>query len=143
MGDVENPSCIALAFESEQEAVTKAVVTAETWFKSKSENDDLLSNLSIVLAEALNNIVEHAYEYREDGQIRANLAFKEGSIIIDLCDDGKKMPGLPVKREMDGHTKDLEDLPEGGFGWFLIHTLVAGMDYKYEDNSNHLTLTLN
>jgi len=37
---------------------------------------------------------------------------------------------------------ELDDLPEGGFGWFLIQHLARDVTYTRVDNENHLKMRL-
>ena len=100
--------------------------------------------IEIALAEIINNIVEHAYDGRADGQIRltASLAEEDQGPVLqfDIQDDGTALPGgmLPP-----GLPPDLsvprEALPEGGFGWLLIRTLARDLEYSRQDGVNRLT----
>jgi serine/threonine-protein kinase RsbW len=43
---------------------------------------------------------------------------------------------------MQNHEElDLMDLPEGGFGWFMIHSLCKEISFEREHNRNCLTMT--
>lgn len=104
--------------------------------------DDNRSNAEVVLAEALNNIVEHAYDC-ENGQIEVRLRPSLGLLHCNIFDAGAPMPNdeLPAGLAQPigpGHT-----LPEGGFGWFLIRTLTTHLNYRRIDARNHLSFQLN
>ncbi len=95
----------------------------------------------IVLAEVMNNIVEHAYR-ASAGEIYLTLQPEGGSLCCRIEDQGCPMPGetLPEGKVMPlGQT---EDLPEGGFGWFLIRTLAHDLTYRHEAGRNLLTFRL-
>ncbi len=97
----------------------------------------------LVVAEVLNNIVEHAYQDRPGGRIILTLRFKTDRLTVEFKDFGRPMPsGSPP----DGAPADLEvsteDLPEGGFGWFLIRSLTEDLAYCREKDSNRLSLTI-
>src|SRR6056297_909837 len=101
------------------------------------------SDWELVIAEVLNNIVEHAYSDRPDGRIDMTLRFNAGHLLLEFIDSGLPMPrGTPP----EGHHVDLDvarnDLPEGGFGWFLIRSLSDSLTYRREGGKNHLTLTI-
>ena len=36
-------------------------------------------------------------------------------------------------------TEDIQDMPEGGFGWFMIHTLADSINYERIDDENRFT----
>jgi serine/threonine-protein kinase RsbW len=95
----------------------------------------------IVVAEVLNNIVEHAYETRPGGEIRLQLAFTAISLQAEFTDFGRAMPCNCVPA---GAPADLDvprdALPEGGFGWFLIRSLCSRLDYVHAAGENRLQL---
>ena len=95
--------------------------------------------VELVLAEVLNNIAEHAYEERGDGRIELDMAYVPGGVTFDLRDFGKPMPdGKTPLGEQANLDVAIDDLPEGGFGWFLIGELAKDMVYERVDNANHL-----
>lgn len=101
------------------------------------------SSWELVIAEVLNNIVEHAYQDRAGGRIILTLRFLPDRLNVEFTDFGIPMPsGAPP----EGAPADLdvatEDLPEGGFGWFLIRSLTEDLAYCHDGNSNHLTLSI-
>lgn len=97
----------------------------------------------LVVAEVLNNIVEHAYQDRAGGRIILTLRFKADRLTVDFTDFGQPMPSgaLPTGAPADLDVSP-EDLPEGGFGWFLIRSLSDDLAYVREDNSNRLSLSI-
>lgn len=97
----------------------------------------------LVVAEVLNNIVEHAYRDRPAGRIIVCLAFRATGLCADFTDYGCEMPGHgpPEGRAVD-LDRPPEALPEGGFGWFLIRSLTTELRYRRADGANHLSLTV-
>ncbi|MBP0481554.1 ATP-binding protein [Sagittula salina] len=97
----------------------------------------------IVVAEVLNNIVEHAFENHLGGEITLRLDFRPAGLCASFRDNGHAMPGgmLPPSP-----TADLDvpraDLPEGGFGWQLIRGFARRIDYHRRDGCNHLELDI-
>jgi serine/threonine-protein kinase RsbW len=124
------------SFLSAQQLISDNVAEAIAWLRAQGINDDATGSTEIVLAEALNNIVEHAYLYREDGKIEMDLTLANDVLGITLFDRGSKFPGIPQKKEMKGNAIKFEELPEGGFGWFLIHSLTQSIRYAYVDEKN-------
>lgn len=100
-------------------------------------SDDIRGTLEIVLAEALNNVVEHAYR-DGPGPIRVCVDHLAPMLKVSVYDQGLPMP---EGRLPDGELKPIlegEDLPEGGFGWFLIRTLTLDLAYERQGAVNHL-----
>lgn len=91
-----------------------------------------------VLAEALNNIVEHAYAGGR-GRIRLCLRIRGNDIHCCIADQGHPMPGgTPPRGELAPLPPDAP-LPEGGFGWHLIRALSQDIAYQHESGRNCLS----
>ncbi|WP_146585021.1 ATP-binding protein [Puniceibacterium confluentis] len=99
--------------------------------------------VELVLAESLNNIVEHAYRGRTDGMITVTVTLKDRLLRLAICDQGHPLPGGDLP---SGRAAQLDvprgDLPEGGFGWHLIRSLARQLDYKRTGTVNQLVITL-
>jgi serine/threonine-protein kinase RsbW len=97
----------------------------------------------LVLGEVLNNIVEHAYPHAP-GLIELMLARTDAGLICQIIDSGLAMQGgkAPVGNLPAAKDGPLADLPEGGFGWFLIRSLTKDLRYERKDRQNHLRFTL-
>lgn len=95
----------------------------------------------IVLAEVLNNIVEHAYA-EKSGRIDLILELQPPDLFCLIEDYGLPMPGdvLPAGRLRP--LTDHNNLPEGGFGWHLIRTLSRDLHYQREGARNRLRFRL-
>lgn len=101
--------------------------------------DDDRGTVEIVLAEVLNNIVEHAYA-GQDGWISLRLTCSAAALLAELGDSGAEMPGLAPPA---GRLADLgDDLPEGGFGWFLIRSLTTDLAYERHAGTNLLRFAI-
>ena len=102
-------------------------------------SDECRGRAEIVLAEALNNIVEHAYA-GAPGQIDISLRLDGAALSCHIADRGRAMPNLALPL---GVLRDLgDDPPEGGFGWFLIHSLAQSLTYARQDGQNCLRFEL-
>ncbi len=100
-------------------------------------------NAQIVLGEALNNVVEHAYAEKQGDPVELCLQTEPTALHFRILDHGHPMPGLEPP---DGEAHDLDvplnDLPEGGFGWFLIRTMTDELKYTREEGQNLLEFSL-
>ncbi|WP_338057765.1 ATP-binding protein [Sulfitobacter geojensis] len=102
------------------------------------------STVELVLAEALNNIVEHAYPAPDaDGPIHLQLQHCADGLHVRLSDRGRAMKDdmLP-KGHLERVDCNIADLPEGGFGWFLIKDLSRDVRYTRSDGQNRLSLRI-
>jgi serine/threonine-protein kinase RsbW len=104
-------------------------------------SQDDRGTVEIVLAEALNNIVEHAYASYQ-GEIEVTLFLTNSELLCRIVDSGLPMPnGALPGGELKPH-ESFEDLPEGGFGWHLIRMLSKDLSYRREGAQNLLTFKL-
>lgn len=102
--------------------------------------EDGRGTAELVLAEALNNIVEHAYA-DGPGPVEVTLCAGPQGIGCLIVDQGLPMPGGTLP---EGRLPDLapEDLPEGGFGWHLIRALTTDLTYRRVAGRNQLSFRL-
>ncbi|WP_417250251.1 ATP-binding protein [Celeribacter sp.] len=100
--------------------------------------------IELVLAEALNNIVEHAYTDTPDGLVEICVSRDAKGLSFQISDRGKPMPGgqPPLGIRVLDNT-GVQDLPEGGFGWLLIRELANDLDYRREGNTNMFSFRIN
>lgn len=103
-----------------------------------------LFTLELVLAEVLNNIVEHAYCNSGKGRVDLSVSVHDDSIHCTVIDQGMPMPGgnLPPARRHDPKALALQDLPEGSFGWALIRDLTTGLEYRRSRGKNRLSFRI-
>lgn len=98
-------------------------------------------SVHIVLAEALNNVIEHAYDFRDGGRFSLDMTLEGDRLTAVIRDHGTPFPeGTPPDGDavaLDGPT---ESLPEGGFGWFMIRELTEDLSYEHAEGCNALTL---
>ncbi len=99
---------------------------------------DCLGTTELVLAEALNNVVEHAYA-RYSGQIEVEVRRDPAQLRFHIADKGLPMPGAAPPTGRLPAVGAFEDLPEGGFGWFLIRSLSQDLAYRREGERNLLS----
>jgi serine/threonine-protein kinase RsbW len=103
---------------------------------------DARGTAELVLAEVLNNVAEHAYA-EGPGPVAVTLTAGPTGIGCLIVDQGSAMPGgrLPEGVLPRADTA-LADLPEGGFGWHLIHSLTRDLAYVRTGGCNRLSFLL-
>ncbi|MDE4275169.1 ATP-binding protein [Phaeobacter gallaeciensis] len=100
-----------------------------------------VDEVQIALAEAVNNVVEHAYAGKTPGDVRIRCSLEPERLWINITDAGAPFPegelpeGKPANLDVAP-----EDLPEGGFGWFLIRELTSDIHYERSVGNNQLSL---
>jgi serine/threonine-protein kinase RsbW len=96
----------------------------------------------LVLAEVLNNIVEHAQSARH-GQIELTIRVTPDGLACTVVDSGRAMPGDgPPRGLLPDLSERTADLPEGGFGWHLIRLLATDLAYRRTGQRNELSFRL-
>ncbi|QDC07731.1 ATP-binding protein [Oceanicola sp. D3] len=106
-------------------------------------SDEDRGTVELVLAEVLNNVVEHAYDEAASGVIEINVLQGERRIFCTVTDHGRAMPGLDAPAGQAAEVDvPLEALPEGGFGWFLIRQLSKDLNYTRDSGQNRLSFSL-
>lgn len=97
--------------------------------------------VELVLAELMNNIVEHALAGQGDGVIELELTAFPGHAECRLRDDGAPMPAVRLPGPEAGPGPP-ETLPEGGFGLPLVRRLTRDLAYARADGLNCLSFTV-
>lgn len=135
-------------FRAKPSAVRETLIAIRSRFCSQI-SEDTLGRLELVLAEVMNNVAKHAAGQESDG-VDADGTGARLAPLIHLCivqhdtglacaitDDGISVPDeclLPRNLPQEGAS----DLPEGGFGWYLIQDLTQALCYYREQKRNFL-----
>lgn len=110
----------------------------------ESLTPELRTNCEVVLAEVLNNIAEHSYQGRPDCAFSVEITLSDQCIVVETSDNGEPMPGLKLpEKRLPSQEVPRDVLPEGGFGWYLIHVLAPDPVYLRRDGTNVLRFVLN
>ncbi len=125
------------------ERVLDALFPADDAGNRAGLSDEDESRIEIVLTEVINNIAEHAYEERTDGEIELCAWRGAQEMLMRITDRGKPMPGNAVPDpQLPEITEDRQELHEGGYGWFLINLLSSDLKYERMKDLNVLTIRL-
>ncbi|WP_232962567.1 ATP-binding protein [Paracoccus tegillarcae] len=108
-------------------------------------DEDALGRLELVLAEVMNNVTEHGPRGDTTAPdapvIHLSIVRHEGGLSCSITDDGVSLPDSCLLPRPIPDTAAL-DLPEGGFGWFLIQDLTQELYYYREETRNFLAFHL-
>lgn len=115
------------------EQVDKALATSGLDTKTQE-------TCQIVLAEILNNIVEHAYDGNGQGKIGLELWVAGETLAGRLRDSGRPLPMgmIPDAGWPKIDPTAPQDWPEGGFGWAIVRELTRDLRYCHDGASNCL-----
>ena len=95
--------------------------------------------VEICLTEALNNVIKHAYKGENSNKIEIVIRINENQLEIDIIDEGAPRQNLIVS-ELNFDPADIDNLPEGGMGLYIIKQLVDNMNYHSLNGKNYFTL---
>ena len=99
---------------------------------------DVVFNLTLVLEEAVVNVINYAYPKEEHQYIYLSAKLQDGSIIFVLTDSGKEFdPTLAPEADI---TLSADERPIGGLGIFLIRNIMNEVKYERIDGKNVLTM---
>lgn len=100
---------------------------------------DTLWTLELILAEALNNVTEHAYE-EGGGPVELEVMQRVDGLECRISDHGKPMPSDDAPNPPLPVIEPPDSLPEGGFGWHIIRSLTTDLTYRRSNGRNILTM---
>ncbi|MBQ6574231.1 MAG: ATP-binding protein [Bacteroidales bacterium] len=99
---------------------------------------DLVFNLTLVMEEAVVNVINYAYPKEDHEKIYVSARLHKGSIIMVIADNGKEFdPTLAPEADI---TLSAEERPIGGLGIFLIRNIMNEVKYERIEGRNILTL---
>jgi len=121
------------------DAVRATLVTAMTALRRGIAPGIDLAAAELVLAEALNNVVEHACRGLPGRVAALEIWAATGGLDVRITDNG-----LPMRDDPSGANPmpPAASLPEGGFGWPIIRGLTRDLHYCRGDGLNCLSFRL-
>jgi serine/threonine-protein kinase RsbW len=121
-------------------SIREALGEVRSRLSRMSLTDEEVTTVEVVLAEVMNNIAEHAYAWRRDGEMILGVRQTRDGVLVSVTDEGLPMPDaeLPFGERLDP-TVPLGDMPEGGFGWLIIRQLARDVAYVREGGVNQLS----
>lgn len=133
-----------LRLSAEPRAVRVALVRLSAELERQGVAAECAATVELVLAEVLNNVVEHAFPGGASGAIEVAVRLAGATILCEVRDGGLAMPEgrLPEGLLPPSAGRPAAALPEGGFGWFLIRSFADELDYRREGGENVLTFRL-
>ena len=103
-----------------------------------SLSPEVVFNLTLVLEEAVVNIINYAYPKEKHESIYLSAKLYNDSIVLVLTDTGKEFD--PTMAPETDITLSADERPIGGLGIFLIRQIMNEVRYERIDGKNVLTL---
>ncbi len=134
---------IHLRFAASEIGVRKALKDVLNGLRFLKLSNEQLGRIELVLAEVLNNVVEHAYADHKNGRVDLQIVPSQGFLFCKVMDQGRPMPnGIMPSGKRAQLNCAMNDLPEGGFGWFLIRSLTQNLHYFRQGRENRLSFQI-
>ncbi|MBR5600886.1 MAG: ATP-binding protein [Bacteroidaceae bacterium] len=103
-----------------------------------SLSPEVVFNLTLVLEEAVVNIINYAYPKEDHESIYLSAKLHNDSIMLVLTDTGKEFdPTMAPEADI---TLSADERPIGGLGIFLIRQIMNEVKYERIEGKNVLTL---
>ena len=103
-----------------------------------SLSPEVVFNLTLVLEEAVVNIINYAYPKEDHESIYLSAKLHNDSIMLVLTDTGKEFdPTMAPEADI---TLSTDERPIGGLGIFLIRQIMNEVKYERIEGKNVLTL---
>src|SRR5690625_3348136 len=98
---------------------------------------EAIEDLKVALSEAATNVVAHAYEKKEKGELTLGFGIYENKLEVMVSDQGDSFNFEEVKDRIGPVTKveemkPISEMREGGFGLFLINALMDKVEINNE-----------
>ncbi|MFT4959369.1 MAG: serine/threonine-protein kinase RsbW [Paracoccaceae bacterium] len=132
---------ISIGFAATQIEARRAIVLTMAQLPDLGISQSRCSDIEIALAEVVNNVVEHAFDGLPDATGHITCLIEADTLTIEVSDTGRPIPDnqLPTGSRAD-LSGPMADLPEGGFGWFLIRQIATTVTYERTNGQNRLIL---
>jgi serine/threonine-protein kinase RsbW len=133
------PKGITLSIDSRLENISLVgvAVQAVCAYMGFSELDSFQIQLSVV--ESVNNVVKHAYGEQSGHEAMVAIKIFPDRISFQILDTGKIMESINQEK-IEFPLDNRANLPEGGWGHYIIRTVMDKVAYQTVDNTNILTL---
>ncbi len=136
-----NGKCFDLSFAATESEASAGIARLSKCLAGQGLPSHKAGDVKIALAEAINNVVEHSYAGITPAKVKVRCRLHRNWLEILISDTGNPLPGFRVPDGVPAPLgSSIEELPEGGFGWFLIHELTSEIRYDRSDDRNRLSL---
>ncbi|MCK5918104.1 MAG: ATP-binding protein [Cocleimonas sp.] len=104
-------------------------------------NSDISGVLELILVEAVNNVIEHAYDNKPGFPIDVKFEAFLTKVVICIKDQGLAVPDVVRNRDAKTDMPNITELPEGGWGLGLIYTLADDIEHSNKNGFNIMIIT--
>jgi serine/threonine-protein kinase RsbW len=95
-----------------------------------------IEDLKTAVAEACLNAMEHGNKYRSEARVVVSLQLEDGSIVVQVKDEGDGIFEIPPDPDIERKIQELE--PARGMGLFLIRHLMDEVELNKITEGGHV-----
>lgn len=95
----------------------------------------VLGEIGLAVTEAVSNVIRHAYGGDASQELSVEVLLDDSNLIIEIVDRGQTPHGLPDAEP------DLDDPGPGGYGVYLIRTVMDEVEWSRQSRGNVLRLS--
>lgn len=89
---------------------------------------DEASKIALAVDEACTNIIQHAYNFAPDQEIKLNIAMRDGEFAILITDHGR--PFNPDAVKLPNMRASAKNYRRSGLGMYLMKLLMDKVEYR-------------
>lgn len=128
---------IAISTRCTLDDLRTALQQVDVMLRRAGIGQDCREDVNLVLAEVTANVVRHG-ACSADAEVALTVEVVPDGLLCRICDPGRPFDPLCLGQAMPEPCH----LNEGGYGWFLIHSLVKGLHYSHRDGLNILSFRI-
>lgn len=137
-------NCNSIIVDANMDNHSRVISFVEDYLRRINAKEDVIYKVDIAVDEIYSNIVYYAYNEEDldkTCKICVDYDKNENAVSVSFIDKG--MPYNPLTKEDPNTSASIEDRKIGGLGIFMVKKSMDKLDYKYENNENHFTITKN
>lgn len=129
----------ALRMKALLENVPRAIECVSKWAQEAGFDEGELYEIQLAVDEACANVVDHAYEGVDPGEIEVSCCLEDRCLTIRVRDWGKGFELASV--EEPDLEAPLEERSLGGLGLFLVRQMMDTVEFRSDpERGNELTM---
>jgi serine/threonine-protein kinase RsbW len=98
-------------------------------------DQDLIFHVQMAVDEACSNVIEHAYEGQDRGEITLSCDCQGKEWVIAIHDRGRSFePGLIPEPNLNAN---VDEIKTGGLGLYFIHQLMDEVEFTFDEKKGN------
>ena len=136
------PRAITLIVDSRLENLALLGVATRSASRELGLDDRDAGRVELCVVELATNCIRHAYRDEPGHPVTVRLTARAEEVVVAVVDEGTPVPAEKrVPPPGSPNPIDLQSIPEGGRGLFLVHELMDSVSYESEGPRNVVRLT--